>query len=267
MLTTGRIANTYQIETPEGVAITYTTAGLASRSLAALIDYAILLLFLIIGFTTVSYGGDSGLGNQDLLLALLALFAFVLNWGYYVFFELIWNGQTPGKRLLRLRVLREGGRPVDGAAVVVRNLMRAIDFLPLGYGIGLLTIFIDRHNRRLGDLTAGTVVVREGAPITLDQMLHPVKVVVPPRAPDAPPTPLLPNLERLLPEDMALVFDFLQRRGTLSADARAALAIQLAALIRQRLELPPSDGHPERFLEHVVREYDVFQAMMARQAG
>uniref|UniRef100_UPI003A0FCB1B RDD family protein n=1 Tax=Chloroflexus sp. TaxID=1904827 RepID=UPI003A0FCB1B len=170
-------------------------------------------------------------------------------------------------RLLRLRVLREGGRPVDGAAVVVRNLMRAIDFLPLGYGIGLLTIFIDRHNRRLGDLTAGTVVVREGAPITLDQVLRPVKVAVPPRAPDAPPTPLLPNLERLLPEDMALVFDFLQRRGTLSADARAALAIQLAALIRQRLELPPSDGHPERFLEHVVREYDVFQAMMARQAG
>ncbi|WP_322487772.1 RDD family protein [Chloroflexus sp.] len=267
MLTADRIANMYRVETPEGVIMTYTTAGLASRSLAAVIDYTILITLLMMAITVVSTSNSIGVGNEDLVWALWAVFAFVLNWGYYVFFELIWNGQTPGKRWLRLRVLREGGRPVDGAAVVVRNLMRAIDFLPFGYGIGLLTIFIDRHNRRLGDLTAGTVVVRESNRITLDQILSPVRVQVPPRATDAPPTPLLPNLERLSPADMALVFDFLLCRDTLSEDARLALAGQLAALMRQRLELPPADGHPERFLEHVVREYDVFQAMMARQAG
>ncbi|GIV94214.1 MAG: hypothetical protein KatS3mg056_2923 [Chloroflexus sp.] len=109
-----------------------------------------------------------------MILALLAILAFVVNWGYFVFFEWIWNGQTPGKRLLRLRVLREGGRPVDIGAIVVRNLMRAIDFLPLLYGIGLVTMFVDRYHRRLGDLTAGTVVVHEAMPLTLERVMQPV---------------------------------------------------------------------------------------------
>ena len=118
--------------------------------------------------------------NQDVILALLAILVFVVNWRYFVFFEWIWNGQTPGKRLLRLRILREGGRPVDIAAIVVRNVMWAIDFLPLLYGIGLVTMFVDRYHRRLGDLTVGTVVVHEAMPLTLEQVMQPVVVQVPP---------------------------------------------------------------------------------------
>ncbi|WP_298815374.1 RDD family protein [Chloroflexus sp.] len=266
-LSAREIISLYHVETPEGVVLVYTPAGPASRTMAAVVDYTILAFLFVIGLTAFAVTGDTGLLNNDLGLALFGLFSFGLNWGYYVFFELIWNGQTPGKRLVGLRVLREGGRPVDVVAVITRNLMRAIDFLPLGYGIGLLSLFIDRYNRRLGDLAAGTVVAREGEPIILDNILKPVEVRVPQRAPDAPPTPLLPNIERLTPAERTLITDFLQRRDSLSAGARAALAAQLAVLIHQRLELPLAGGHPERFLEHVEREYRVFQAMMERHSG
>ncbi|GIV89927.1 MAG: transporter [Chloroflexus sp.] len=255
----------YRVETPEGITITYTPAGLASRSLAAMFDYTVMLVLFVTGLVTIMVSGS--VADEDVVGALLALLAFAINWGYYVIFELVWNGQTPGKRLLRLRVIREGGRPVDGAAVVVRNLMRAIDFLPFGYGVGMLTVFVDRYHRRLGDLTAGTVVVREGQLITLSEMIQPMHAHVSPRAPDAPPTPLLPNVERLTSADVALVVEFLQCRDALFGDARVSLAHQFAAVIRQRLSLPPSDSHPEQFLEHVVREYEVAQAMMARQSG
>jgi len=255
----------YRVLTPEGVEIIYAVAGPASRGLAALIDYLILVTILIIGATSI--GLSDRAMSTDLALALLALFTFVVNWSYYIFFEWLWNGQTPGKRLLRLRVLREGGRPADTGAIVVRNLMRAIDFLPLGYGVGLLAMFVDRYHRRLGDLTAGTIVVHEGALLTLDQVLRPVVVLVPPRAPDAPATPLVPNVERLTAEDVALLVEFFQRRLELDLDSRLELAAQLAMMIRQSLGLPPADGHPERFLEHVLREHEVAQATMARQSG
>ncbi|WP_028459365.1 RDD family protein [Chloroflexus sp. Y-396-1] len=255
----------YRVLTPEGVEIIYVMAGPASRSLAALIDYLILVTILIIGATSISF--SDRVMSADLALALLAIYTFVVNWSYYIFFEWFWNGQTPGKRLLRLRVLREGGRPVDIGAIVVRNLMRAIDFLPLGYGVGLLAMFVDRYHRRLGDLTAGTIVVHEGAPLTLDRVLRPVVVQVPPRAPDAPPTPLVPNVDRLTADDIALLVEFLQRRLEFDPDSRLELAAQLTMMIRQRLGLPPADGHPERFLEHVLREHEVAQAIMARHSG
>ncbi|MGB9737962.1 hypothetical protein [Chloroflexus sp.] len=145
--------------------------------------------------------------------------------------------------------------------------MRAIDFLPFGYGVGMLTIFVDRYHRRLGDLTAGTVVVHEGQRITLSQMLQPMHAYVSPRAPGVTPTPLLPNVERLTPADVALVVEFLQCRDALFGDACVSLAHQFAAVIRRHLSLPPSESHPEQFLKHVVREYEVAQAMIARQSG
>ncbi len=225
----------YPVETPEGITITYTPAGLASCSLAAMVNYVVTLVLFVTGLVTII------IVRQRRLMKMLigALLAFAINWGYYVIFELVWNGQTPGKRLLRLRVIREGGRPVDGAAVVVRNLMRTIDFLPFGYGVGMLTIFVDRYHRRLGDLTAGTVVGCEGQRITLSQMLQPMHAHMSSCVPDAPPTPLLPNVERLTPADVALVVEFLQCRDALFGDACASLAHQFAAVIRQRLSLPP----------------------------
>ncbi|MGB9737963.1 MAG: RDD family protein [Chloroflexus sp.] len=97
----------YRVETPEGITITYTPAGLVSCSLAAMVDYVVMLALFVTGLVTIIIVGR--VGHEDVIGALLALLAFAINWGYYVIFELIWNGQTPGKRLLRLRVIREGG--------------------------------------------------------------------------------------------------------------------------------------------------------------
>lgn len=258
----------YYVETPEVVTIAYTVAGPGSRCVAATVDTFVIALLqgalgaLVFGLGTLAGGGGGGLSN--LLLALWAIGAFLLLWGYYLLFELLWSGQSPGKRLVGLRVIREGGRPIDFAASALRNLVRAVDFLPFGYGLGVITMFADSRARRLGDLAAGTLVVREGLPITLDEVARgAAPAPVAPRAADAPAAPLLPNLHLLRPEEYDLAQAFLRRRDSLSPARRGPLAADLAARLRARLALPHA-GDPERFIEHLVREYRVFQELEAR---
>jgi uncharacterized RDD family membrane protein YckC len=253
----------YYVETPEVVTIAYDVAGVGSRCLAATIDTSLIAL-LQAGLGALVYAvaalvpgaADAG----DLIFALWSVLAFVLLWGYYLLFELLWSGQSPGKRLIGLRVIREGGRPLDFSASALRNLIRVVDFLPVGYGLGVLTIFADPRARRLGDLAAGTLVVREGMALSLDEVARgAAPAVVPPRAADAPQAPMLPNLHLLEGAAYALAEEFLRRREGLSLTRRAQLAAELSTALRQRLALPEG-GDPERFIEHLVREYRVYQA-------
>ncbi len=145
----------YYVETPEVVPISYTVAGAASRCLAATVDtLLILLLQIVLGVIALSLDtlNDVIARADTVVFAVWAIMAFVLLWGYYLLFELLWSGQTPGKRLIGLRVLREGGRPIDFSASAVRNLVRAVDFLPFAYGLGVVVMFADPRARRLGDL-------------------------------------------------------------------------------------------------------------------
>lgn len=259
----------YLVETPEIVGLTYDVAGLGSRCLAALIDSLLLLLIEGgLGLALFTIIGEAAPAAADsLVLAAWALLASAILWGYYLAFELAWSGQTPGKRALGLRTVREGGRPITAAASAVRNLVRIIDFLPLGYGVGALTMFADRRARRLGDLAAGTLVMREAAVISLDALsAGAAPALIPPRAPDAPPTPLLPDLDRITADGYELAEDFLRRRGGLPPATRARLAVELAAALRARLDQPDS-GAPELFIEHVVREYRVHRAERERRRG
>lgn len=253
----------YYVETPEVVAISYELAGVGSRCIAATIDLLLIALLqaglgaALLGL--ISLIDSAGTDIVNLVLAVWALLAFLLLWGYYLLFELLWSGQSPGKRALGLRVMREGGRPVDFSASAVRNLVRAVDLVPFAYGLGVLTMFVDPKARRLGDLAAGTLVVREGAPLSLEAVFRGAEpAAVPPRSPDAPPTPLLPNLHLLGPESYALAQEFLRRRAQFVPARRSALAEELGAALRARLALPPG-GDPERLIEHVVREYRVFR--------
>ena len=156
---------TLDVETPEQVVVSYTLAGIGTRGAAALID--LLIMFVLIG--TLWYGAaslpkllptlrDFGGGW---LTAVIILGQFLIIWGYFVAFEAIWDGQTPGKRLLGLRVVRNGGGGVDIGASAARNVIRFVDFLPLGYFVGMIAIIANGRNQRLGDLVAGTIVVRE----------------------------------------------------------------------------------------------------------
>ncbi|NTU82100.1 MAG: RDD family protein [Chloroflexales bacterium] len=254
----------YAVETPEVVAIYYTVAGAGSRCLAAAVDtLLILLLQVALGAVVVGVAGVAGSMADlfgPLILAIWVLLSFALLWSYYLAFDLAWSGQSPGRRLFGLRVIREGGRPIDFSASAIRNLLRLVDFLPFFYGLGVLVMFADGRARRLGDLAAGTLVVREGPALTLDALSSgAAPAAVPPRALDAPAAPLLPNLHLARADDYELAQEFLRRRDDLGGERRANLAQDLAAALRARLGLP-SGGDPERFVEHFVREYRVFYA-------
>jgi uncharacterized RDD family membrane protein YckC len=163
------------ISTPEQVAFHYELAGIGTRFVAALIDYLIIITALLLLTCAMSFlrlgaigvGGDAG---TYVVLALIVLIYFALFWGYFMLFETLWSGQTPGKRMGRLRVIRRDGQPVGAGEVLIRNLVRIVDFLPGFYGIGLVVMFIDKEARRLGDMAAGTIVVREGDPTRLQDV-------------------------------------------------------------------------------------------------
>ena len=143
---------TYRIETPEGVAIHLKPAGPMVRSLAWLIDMGIRMVAYIALSIPLAFLGATGIG-------ILLLLLFALEWFYPVFFEVYKKGQTPGKRVMKLQVLRDDGSPVGWAHSVLRNLLRFADFLPLFYGVGLIAMLFSRNFQRLGDIAAGTMVV------------------------------------------------------------------------------------------------------------
>ena len=160
--------NTAEVETPEHVRFGYRVAGPVRRMLAYLLDLLIRAgVLLVLGLIVAI-----ALGGSEAVMGVLLICAFVLEWGYYVFFETIGDGRSPGKRALSLRVVKEGGYPIGFIDSVLRNLLRGADFLPVGYLVGLFTMAADSRFRRLGDRVAGTMVVveersRVAAPLTL----------------------------------------------------------------------------------------------------
>jgi uncharacterized RDD family membrane protein YckC len=259
----------YTIDTPENIEFAYDIAGIGSRFLAAIVDTLIIgvaevVVFIVVGLAASSLGlGSSAAGS--LLAALGGLLAFAILWGYYIAFELLWNGQSPGKRAIGLRVVREGGRPITFVGSAIRNLIRIVDFLPAFYGIGVVVMFVDRRARRLGDLAGGTLVVKERRGVTLESLAAPaVMPAVAGAAPDgeAPARPMLPNVGLLNDQDYNLIQEFLRRRDELGRDARQRLGVQLAGGLQTRLGLPQG-GDAERFLQYVAGEYRLYK----RQQG
>ena len=261
----------FRLETPEAVSVHYALAGVGSRFMAAAVDSFIQLVLLILiiiataaaGGWAVAVGalrdfGDAPTSNPAVwLVALFLIGTFLLLWGYYVAFELLWNGQSPGKRLFRLRVLRENGYPIGFVESLVRNLVRLLDFLPFYYGFGVVTMLVDSRSRRLGDLAAGTIVVKERRDVRAADLL--------PREPLAVDldTTTLPGGERLDDRAYALLREYLLRRERLGAPARAALARELCQALAPQLDVPPPDdpAAAELFLDRLAATY------RARHAG
>jgi uncharacterized RDD family membrane protein YckC len=261
----------YRIDTPENIDFRYNIAGIGSRFLAAIID-TLLLSLLLIGLSVImatvmgtvsDASGSAASALASILTVLWALLSFLIFWGYYIFFELIWNGQSPGKRSVGLRVVREGGRPISFATSVIRNLVRVIDFLPGFYGLGVLVMFIDPRARRLGDLTGGTMVVKEQHAVSLEHLTARAEQFAPqPSQAAASGLDVLPNIHILSDTDYNLVQEFLRRRNELGRESRNRLGTQLATGIRSRLGVPESDEDYELFLERVAHDYRA-----ARQAA
>jgi RDD family len=168
--------------------------------------------------------------------AVLILFYFLLYFGYYAFFEIWWNGQTPGKRKVGIRVIKDSGRPLTPAESIGRNLMRIVDWMPFFYGVGIVSAFFSKGNKRLGDLLVGSLVVRE----TSLQELKPVWQTVPVATGNAlvalSAAPL--GAGRLTAEECALIESFLTRRSSLDYDVRVRMAEEVFRRIKEKLTIP-----------------------------
>jgi uncharacterized RDD family membrane protein YckC len=256
----------YTLLTPENVELRYEIAGIGSRVLAASIDYTIVVLADVVLSFASAFGGSflarvvrqlfpDARGAPDLVTsvvgALLILAIFLGWWGYFILFELVWNGQSPGKRMLGLRVVRTGGQPINVISSLVRNLLRLVDLFLL---IGVLVMLVNRSSRRLGDLAAGTLVVRD--PRALRAAFARVEVPTV----DEDRIVALPNADRLTPEHYALIREFFSRRQRLAwdrADALEGVALRLATDLARLLEVPPSQiGDPVIFLATAARAYE-----------
>jgi uncharacterized RDD family membrane protein YckC len=229
---------TFDIQTPENVAFGYQVAGIGSRFLATLLDTLLILLLqivVILVFVLVLSAFDLlGQTIAAWVYAVLGIVGFVFFWGYYIFFEMLWNGQTPGKRWVGLRVIRTDGTPITLSESFIRNLTRLVDFLPAMYGIGIISMFLDKQSRRLGDLAAGTLVVHDRAPISI-QSLSARRSAIAVQGHKLAALEGLP-LERITNDDLALIEDFLLRREQLTH--REALANQILNTLHARLGLP-----------------------------
>ncbi|MGH9942439.1 MAG: RDD family protein, partial [Pyrinomonadaceae bacterium] len=156
------------IETPERVPLHFALASIGNRFLACAVDHALQVFAIILVWLMMSWMGDWDFYERQLadapkwVVALLIIALFLIWSGYFALFEWLWAGQTPGKRWLRLRVIREDGRPVTFWEAAARNLLRAFDMMPAPfYSVGLLSVFLSGSDQRVGDFVAGTVVVRE----------------------------------------------------------------------------------------------------------
>ena len=236
------------IETPEQIPLEFPLAGIGSRFLAIALDTLIqalgFLLILFIAATLLPTAARFTPRALTWAAAIFLLCAFVLYSGYYALFEIFWNGQTPGKRLVRLRVISDSGRPVTVYEAVVRNLLRIIDQLPGLYVVGIISVFLTARNKRVGDIVAGTVVVHEKA----------MQEAQPDFAIPAASTAPSPGLQ-ISAEELELIERFLQRRYDLIPEVRRQNAEQIAARLRARLGVA-QDGaaSPEDYLESLARQ-------------
>ncbi|MEN8242337.1 MAG: RDD family protein [Chloroflexota bacterium] len=156
------------IDTPENVAFAYDVAGIGSRFMSAAVDTIIIFIgqfLIVLVMVLVSSSLRDEISSFEALnpwvIAISGVVSFLMYWGYYVFYEMAWNGQTPGKRLVKLRVVRVDGTPITLSESLIRNIVRLVDFLPFNYAVGIIVMFTNNQSRRLGDLAAGTLVIRD----------------------------------------------------------------------------------------------------------
>jgi len=259
------------IATPEGVELHLALAGLGSRSLAVMIDLAVKMaifaaVIFVVAMVVEIAAGNSAAGAQDWTtwdgstagtafgIALVTVGGFLVVYGYETLFEAFRGGQTPGKQVLGVRVVLEDGSPIGFRAAAIRNLLLIVDGPLTLYTVGAISIVLSKKDQRLGDLAAGTIVVRER--FDADPKLAPP---LPPGVVEEPPPPV-PEIARAFgwdvsavsERDLSVVRSFLDRRRELDEGARQQLAEQLAQRLRPKVAGIPEDHEPEEFLEVLV---------------
>ena len=237
------------IDTPEQVHLEFVLAGIGSRFMAAFLDGVIeLIVYLIVIFSAIFSSWKIYDSSRSIWLqAALSLFFFCIYWGYHALFEALWKGQTPGKRWAGIRVIKDSGRPINAFEAIARNLVRVVDFLPLFYGVGVLTMLLNAKNRRLGDYVAGTLVVHESSDDESKIFFNtPTKTEF-----------VLHQAAGLTLQEAELIETFLARRLEIPWEVRQTNSKRIADMVSTRLNIPPESrpADNENFLELMVREF------------
>ncbi len=204
----------YRVEIPGGINLDAQVVGPIPRSFAFAIDLAIRGVFIFILSLASLPFGSAGLGGGFFLI-----FLFAIEWLYPVLFEVLWRGQTPGKKAMGISVINDDLTPVTFGTSLVRNLLRTVDFLPLFYLVGLATMLSNRRFQRLGDLAAGTLVISVREP-TRARPLQEIE-------------PLAPSTSLLRTEQTSII-DFLQRSPQLSEPRQHELAKILEGVTHEK---------------------------------
>ena len=243
----------------------FQVAGLGSRFVAILIDHAIqfgfyLLLILVLvlvfsGSHTTSAAATEELDTAGKWFVAAFIFAnFCIIWGYFSLFEAFWKGQTPGKRVMRLRVIKDSGRQITFFEALARNLLRAIDYLPSLYLVGVITMLCNKSNKRLGDYAAGTIVVhevRDAQPMFVQAPTFLMPNIVPFDSAVTNGSAMFPSdaIAKLNSKDLLVIDTFFGRALDLSMETRAAMALRVATGMCAKMGTPLPEGSPERALE------------------
>lgn len=225
-------------------------AGIGSRFLAIAIDTLIQAVLVVVFFIVmILLAGPifrSLNGSGAWIIAIFLAFIFLVSFGYFAIFEILWNGQTPGKRVTGIRVVKDSGRPLTPGESIGRNLLRIVDQLPALYAVGIAVALTNAQNRRLGDFVAGSIVVREDS-------LAEIRPVW--QANDVPAVMSNPvaGASALTTEDLVLIDTFLNRRSDLAANVRATMAVEILRKLGPKLSLPADmDRSAESILEAVA---------------
>ncbi|MFY9560069.1 MAG: RDD family protein [Terriglobales bacterium] len=242
-----------RIDTPEQIQLEFPLAGIGSRFLALALDTVIQVLLYIAGTFALIAGAGllKNLPNyfawipENWAAALVILFLFSVYWGYFAFFEIIWKGQTPGKRLTGIRVIKDSGRPINVYEAIGRNLMRVVDWLPGMYITGVVSMMISRQNRRLGDHVVGSVVVHDKRP----------EQIRPDWSSAHSATQSNPAISKITPDELVLIETYLQRRLDLDPSTRDTTAYKIATRITAKtgIERAP-DQSLDDFLEEIAKQ-------------
>ena len=226
-------------------------AGIGSRFMALLIDSLIQVVFFIvlIFITLVAFQFSFEKFTKSYsgwVAAIFTLAYFCIYWGYFAAFEVLWKGQTPGKRVAGIRVIKDSGRPVNVFEAITRNVLRAVDGL-LFYGVGVVTMLLNSKNRRLGDFVAGTLVVHESSAREAELFFNT----------PAQSGSVFHQAAVLTLQEVELMETFLARRLDIPPEVRRVNAARIANMIATRLGILP-EARPEdneNFLELMVREF------------
>ena len=243
---------TLDVRTPESIAFSYELAGIGSRFLALAVDLLIqiaIVVLIVWGISSISGHAPAAhakalprserlLSNVALAIVIASFFA--IFFGYFIAFEALWNGQTPGKRALGLRVVRDGGYPIDFSASVIRNLIRVGEMGAGFYAVSVLVALLSPENKRIGDIAAGTIVVRDARMQRPDDLLRAIRN-----------EPAYASTAFVSGEERALIKRFLERRDDLEPQRRRAIAAQIAQRVRPRLPVDLQRLEDEALLERL----------------